>query len=147
MNKNTISCIIAILAIFLFTSQALSEYNSEKLAQSIGGYLTATDMFEKVTKSECGYVVKKKYSLISAVDEVMPYLRKQDRKEIESFLKNEIFIKQLEDNNKFLSGFMQAGAKDGLDKKTLCGMLVSTISLVYQKSVADWNYAKTYYLK
>lgn len=145
MNRKL--CKIVSIVILISSSTAFAEYNSEKLGQAIGSYITATDMFEKFTKSECGYAVKRSYSFASSLNETMPYLNNQDREEIKNFIQTNEFKKKLIENNEYINGFMHAGMKDGLDKKTLCGMLLSNTASLYQYSLTQWNYAKKHYAK
>lgn len=124
-----------------------AEYNSRKLGEAIGGYLIANDMFEKLSESECGYIVNRTYSFDAALKETMPYLSEPDKRELRSFLASKKFKKDLEENNEFIRGFMRAGKKDGLDERTICGMIASNIAVIYQKAKQKWEYAKQRYSK
>lgn len=139
--------LISMFSILICNSQAIAEYNAGKLGEAIGGYVIATDIIEKLSSSQCGYAVRKKYSREATINEVIPYLRKQDQKDLRSMLNSNSFQNDLAENNDFLSNFMSAGRQDGLDKNTLCGMLVSNVAMMYQKSKQQWLFAKENYLK
>ena len=53
------------------SSTSLAEYNSYKLAQAAGGFAIINDIFEKLTKSECGYAINKSYSLNKTLNEIL----------------------------------------------------------------------------
>lgn len=82
----------------LCSTVTFAEYNSRKLGEAIGGYLIANDMFEKLSKSECGYVVKKTYSFDAALKETMPYLNESDKQELKLFLASNKFKNDLKEN-------------------------------------------------
>ena len=56
------------------------------MGEAIGGYLIATDLMEKLSKSQCGYIVRKNYNFNNAVNEVMPHINNQDSKEIKLWI-------------------------------------------------------------
>jgi hypothetical protein len=129
------------------SSTSLAEYNSYKLAQAAGGFAIINDIFEKLTKSECGYAINKSYSLNKTLNEIFLYLNNKDREEFIAFLDSEKFKNDLAENNSFISEFLSAGQKDGLDEKTLCGMLVTVASTSLHQAQNQWDYAKKYYSK
>lgn len=147
MTHIAYSLIFGLLLSLSVTPSALAEYDAEKLGQAIGGYICATDMFEKLTKSYCGYAVKRKYSFKSALNETLPYLKVNDRAEIKSLINTKEFNNKLKENDDYISGFLIAGKKDGLDQQTLCGMLISNVAHLHQYSLNQWNYAKEHYAK
>ena len=124
-----------------------AEYNSNKMGQAVGGLLAATDMLMKFSNSECSYIVIKSYSVDKTFSEVLPYLPKKDRVQAKDYFTSSVFEKQLQENDRFIEGFLAAGKKDGLDTKTLCGMMASIISMNYPKAVQQWEYAKENYSK
>ena len=128
-------------------STSLAEYNSYKLGEAAGGFAIINDIFEKLTKSECSYAINKSYSLNKTLNEIFLYLNNKDREEFIAFLDSEKFKNDLAENNSLISEFINAGKKDGLDEKTLCGMLISIASMSYQKAEKQWDYAKKYYSK
>ena len=129
------------------SSTSLAEYNSYKLGQAAGGYAIINDIFEKLTKSECGYAINKSYSLNKTLNEIFLYLNNKDREEFIAFLESEKFKNDLAENDSFISGTINAGKKDGLDEKTICGMLVTIASVLYQEAQSQWDYAKEHYSK
>ena len=129
------------------SSTSLAEYNSNKLGQAAGGYAIINDIFEKLTKSECGYAINKSYSLNKTLNEIFLYLNSNDREEFIAFLASEKFKNDLVENDTFISETINAGKKDGLDEKTICGMLVTIASMSYQKAQIQWDYAKEHYSK
>ena len=129
------------------SSTSLAEYNSYKLGQAAGGYLIINDLFEKLTQSQCGYVINKSYSFNQTLNEILPYLNKKDREEIKTFLSSKKFKNDLAENNSFISEFISLGMQDGLDEKTLCGMLVTVASTSLHQAQNQWDYAKKYYSK
>ena len=129
------------------SSTSLAEYNSYKLGQAAGGYLIINDLFEKLTQSQCGYVINKSYSFNQTLNEILPYLNKKDREEIKTFLSSKKFKNDLAENNSFISEFISLGMQDGLDEKTLCGMLITIASMSDLEAQNQWDYAKEHYSK
>ena len=129
------------------SSTSLAEYNSYKLGQAAGGYAIINDIFEKLTKSECGYAINKSYSLNETLNEIFLYLNNEDREEFIAFLDSEKFKNDLAENDSFISGTINAGKKDGLDEKTICGMLVTIASMSYETAQNQWEFAKEHYSK
>jgi hypothetical protein len=129
------------------SSTSLAEYNSNKLGQAAGGYAIINDIFEKLTKSECGYAINKSYSLNETLNEIFLYLNSNDREEFIAFLESEKFKNDLVENDTFISETINAGKKDGLDEKTICGMLVTIASMSYETAQIQWDYAKEHYSK
>ena len=68
------------------SSTSLAEYNSHKLGQAAGGFAIINDIFEKLTKTECGYVINKSYSFYKTLNEIYLYLNNKDREEFITFL-------------------------------------------------------------
>ena len=142
-----------LLLIFLISigligsSTSLAEYNSFKLGQAAGGFAIINDIFEKLTKSECGYAINKSYSLNKTLNEIFLYLDNKDREEFIAFLDSEKFKNDLAENDSFISETINAGKKDGLDEKTICGMLVTIASMSYEKAQNQWEFAKEHYSK
>jgi hypothetical protein len=132
---------------FIGSSTSLAEYNSYKLAQAAGGYLIINDLFEKLTKSQCGYAINKSYSLNKTLNEIFLYLNNKDREEFIAFLYSEEFKNDLAENNSFISEFISLGMQDGLDEKTLCGMLITIASMSDLEAQNQWDYAKEHYSK
>tara|TARA_B110000467_G_C17876021_1_gene242333 strand:+ start:82 stop:519 length:438 start_codon:yes stop_codon:yes gene_type:complete len=126
---------------------SLAEYDSYKLGQAAGGFAIINDIFEKLTKSECGYVINKSYTLNKTLNEIFLYLNNKDREEFITFLDSEKFKNDLAENDSFITDTINAGKKDGLDVKTICGMLVTIASMSYQEAEKQWNYAKQHYSK
>jgi len=147
MYKNLLRIIAVVIINITMVAPSLAEYNSFKLGQSAGAYSAINDLFEKLTKSQCGYVIKKSYSFKATVNEIFPYLSSKDKKEFQSYIDSQEFKNQLNKNDEFISGFLNAGKSDGLDEKTLCGMLTSIAATLHLKAQTQWNYAKQHYSK
>lgn len=147
MSKKMIIVLLFVMTQFLFSSTTFAEYNSGKLGEAIGGYLIANDLLDKLSESKCGYAVKKNDSFNAAMEEVMPYLNGRDKKMFRSFIASNEFKRELEENNEFINGYLHAANKDGLDEKTICGMILSNIAMTYQIAQQQWDYAKQNYSK
>jgi len=128
---------------------ASAEYNSRKLGEATGAYLIAVDMILQLQKSQCGYVFKKKrYNFDSTVKEVLSYLRPDDQKELKTFLEGEEFRKSQEDNKHSIQESLQSSlGREGLDEKTICGMISSNTAMVHEYAKQKWEYAKKHYTK
>ena len=92
-------------------------------------------------------MINKSYSLNKTLNEIFLYLNNKDREEFITFLESEKFKNDLAENDSFISGTINAGKKDGLDVKTICGMLVTIVSMSYQEAEKQWDYAKQHYSK
>ena len=125
-----------------------AEYYSRKLGEATGAYLIAVDMILQLQKSQCGYVFKKKrYNFDSTVKEVQSYLRPNDQKELQAFLDGEEFRKSQEDNKHSIQESLRSLGREGLDEKTICGMIFSNIAMVHEHAKQKWEYAKEHYTK
>lgn len=144
--RNLQKPIIAIFsfALVLFPQHAFAQYNAGKLGEAAGGFLNSVDMVIQLKSSKCGYVIRKEYSFKQSLIEVKSYLKEKDRKELDRFLKQN-YTKMQNDNKYFIDDSLRAGERDGLDKKTLCGIISSQTALVYKYAQQKWEYAKKYY--
>jgi hypothetical protein len=129
------------------SSSSFAEYNSLKLGQAAGGYLIINDLFERLNKSVCSYAINRSYSYSEALDEIFLYLNTSDKQELIEFLESRKFKNDLVENNLFINEFLVLGKKDGLDEKTLCGMLISITSISYEQAQIQWDFAKEHYSK
>jgi len=141
-----------LLLLFVFfsligSSSSIAEYNSLKLGQGAGGYLIINDLYERINNSVCGYAINRSYSYDEALDEIFLYLNTNDKQELKGFLKSQKFKNDLVENSLFINEFLMNGKKDGLDEKTLCGMLISIASISYQKAQNQWDFAIEHYSK
>ena len=141
-----------LLLLFVFfsligSSSSIAEYNSLKLGQGAGGYLIINDLYERLNKSVCSYAINRSYSYDEALDEIFLYLNTNDKQELKDFLKGQKFKNDLVENSLFINEFLMNGKKDGLDEKTLCGMLISIASISYQKAQNQWDFAIEHYSK
>jgi hypothetical protein len=136
------------IAVIVNTSitTSFAKYDSFKLGHAAGAYIAINDLFEKLKKSKCGYVIKKSYNFKSALNEVTPYLNNKDRNELLLWVSTQKFKNKLAKNDEFINGFLNVAAKD-MDEKTLCGMLVSIAAISHLKATNDWNYAIEHFLK
>ena len=132
---------------FIGSSSSFAEYNSLKLGQGAGGFLIINHLYERLNKSVCSYAINKSYSYDEALDEVFLYLNTNDKKAFKDFLDSRKFKNDLVENSLIINEFLLNGKKDGLDEKTLCGMLISFASTSYKKSQNQWDYAKEHYSK
>jgi hypothetical protein len=145
MKKILFSVILSIGLIG--SSSAIAEYNSLKLGEGAGGYLIINDLSEKINNSVCGYATNMNHSFDEALDEIFLYLNENDKREINKFLKSQKFKKDLDENSQFINEFLVNGKKDGLDEKTLCGMLITIVTLTYEQAQIQWDFAKENYSK
>jgi len=93
---------------------------------AIGKYLIAVDIVEKFFASEfCNYLPQKKRLRLN--DEVALLRRKIPASlvpEFDQYFASREFQNERDDNQKIVEEFFKAGNKDGLDNKTLCGMML-----------------------
>ena len=132
---------------FIGSSSSFAEYNSLKLGQGAGGFLIINHLYERLNKSVCSYAINRSYSYDEALDEVFLYLNTNDKKAFKDFLDSRKFKNDLVENSLIINEFLLNGKKDGLDEKTLCGMLTSFASISYEKAQNQWNYAKEHHSK
>lgn len=125
-------------------SPAVAAYDSERLGDAVGGYLMATDLMEKFSKTECGYIVKKRVTFKAALDEVLPYLSGRDRKELLAAIQSGELDSMWAENDENVRVMIYA-AKQGTDPKTGCGVAFGITIGTYQRALQTWNYAKANY--
>jgi len=145
MNK--LLSVLLLLLGFIGSSESLAQYNSSKLGQGAGGYLIINHLYERLNKSVCSYAINRSYSYDEALDEVFLYLNTNDKQAFKDFLDSRKFKNDLVENSLFINEFLLNGKKDGMDEKTLCGMLISIASISYQKAQNQWDFAKEHYSK
>ena len=141
-----------LMPLFIFfsligSSSSFAEYNSLKLGQGAGGFLIINHLYERLNKSVCSYAINRSYSYDEALDEVFLYLNTNDKQAFKDFLDSRKFKNDLVENSLFINEFLLNGKKDGMDEKTLCGMLISIASISYQKAQNQWDFAKEHYSK
>ena len=141
-----------LMPLFIFfsligSSSSFAEYNSLKLGQGAGGFLIINHLYERLNKSVCSYAINRSYSYDEALDEVLLYLNTNDKKAFKDFLDSRKFKNDLVENSLIINEFLLNGKKDGMDEKTLCGMLISIASISYQKAQNQWDFAKEHYSK
>tara|TARA_B110000008_G_scaffold162820_1_gene163246 strand:+ start:111 stop:548 length:438 start_codon:yes stop_codon:yes gene_type:complete len=129
------------------SNSSFAEYNSLKLGQGAGGFLIINHLYERLDKSVCSYAINRSYSYDDALDEVFLYLNTSDKQEFKDFLDSRKFKNDLVENSLIINEFLLNGKKDGLDEKTLCGMLISLASVSYENAQNQWDYAKEHYSK
>jgi hypothetical protein len=128
-------------------SEARAEYDSRKLGNALGQYLAAIDILERLSKSKCSYIVRRNFRVKEAVKEAQKYLNDKDIREFERWLHSSQFKSKMAKNQTFIDGFLRVSIQDGIDEKTACGMLVTTVSTLYKKAEKQWNSAKFHYSK
>ena len=140
--------LISILSFGLIGSTpSIAEYNSLKLAQGAGGYLIINHLYERLNNSVCSYAINRSYSYDDALNEVFLHLNTNDRKEFKDFLESQKYKNDLIENSLIINEFLVSGKKDGLDEKTICGMLISIASISYEQAQIQWDFAKENYSK
>ena len=130
-----------------YSSISYAEYNSLKLGQGAGGYLIINHLYERLNNSVCSYAINRSYSYDDALNEVFLYLNTNDKQDFKDFLDSRKFKNDLVENSLIINEFLLNGKKDGLDEKTLCGMLISLASVSYENAQNQWDYAKEHYSK
>ena len=136
-----------IFLILTSSSSSYAEYNSLKLGQGAGGFLIINHLYERLNKSVCGYAIDRSYRYDEALEEVFLYLNTNDKQEYKDLLDSRKYKNDLVENSLMINEFLLNGKKNGLDEKTLCGMLISFASTSYKKSQNQWDYAKEHYSK
>jgi thymidylate synthase len=128
-------------------SQVFAEYNSEKIAEGIGSYAMATDLLNKVSSSRCGYILRGEYSIEKVIEEVLPYLTKEDQKEIKKFFEGQFFKEKAVQNKKDVEDAILIGELQGLNLNEICKKINSNATRVYKYSFEQWEHAKKSYSK
>jgi hypothetical protein len=109
----------------------------EKFLETMGQYLTAVDMNERIQKSRCAYAYRKRiFSLNSALEEVMPMLELSEKRELMDMISSG----KLDENQGILDGYFESAARDGLDDKTACGLVVGAFTGLNQQAIENWIY-------
>lgn len=116
------------LSVLFFSSLATSGHSAADYSTgvAVGNYLVAVDMVEKFFASEfCNYLPNKKHLRFNEqVNLVRRNIRAALVPEFDQYLASREFQNERKDNQKIIEGFFRAGNKDGLDNKTLCGMML-----------------------
>ena len=137
------------LAACFYISNSFAEYNADKLGEAAGAYLVATDVMEKISKSECGWVTKsrlitkKSYNLDETKGEIILYLTEKDAKNIQEYLESSEFKKELAENDAYITGIMAPDKMgSGAYKDNYCVQIVSKVLSIYAEAEQNWNNAK-----
>lgn len=132
--------------LFLFLtsvySQAVVASTAYEQGKVLGAYAAAVDLMEEISRSPCGYAIKKRYSLDQSLKEVESQTGPQQAA-IREYLKTPDFKAELkrlrQKNREFVSEYIRKLQQDGIDQKTLCGMLIGFSISSFQTASQEWQ--------
>ncbi len=137
-----------VLSVLLIPQYATSEYKPEVLAEHGGSYIFANQLMLSLSESECGYALKNvdySQNFEMAVADVKGSLRDEDKHELQSFLDGSGFAQIKKESDEIIDSQLYGFIKSGLDKKTACGMVVSTCAITLNNAKQRWVDAKKLY--
>jgi hypothetical protein len=109
----------------------------------LGAYATSVDLLEQLSRSSCGYAVKKHYSLAQTIREIEAQAKPAQEEALARYLKSAEFQQELKriraKNQQFISGFIDNAKSGGLDDKTTCGMVLGSALSSFQAASQDWQ--------
>lgn len=139
---------IALIIISLSHVASSSERSiNNQLGEVVGNLLTTTDILERLSKTDCSYLIKKNYNVKSSINKIILSFPKNEQPQLSKIFRGKGFTEKLEQNIKLINGYFEAGKKDGLDKKTLCGMFVAKVSTLHQSNKTSWITVKKAYFQ
>ena len=121
--------LIAFLISVEFISNSYAEYNSYKMGQAIGSYITAAINLNQLKESPCGYLACKTIPIQRIVDESKLYLMPTDRKELLDGI-NKMLPGIKLDADRFINEFLEKTSQK-YSTKTACGMLLQNAKQNY----------------
>lgn len=139
---------IAVLSVFLIPQYAASEYRPEILAEHGGSYIFANQLMLSLSESECGYALKGgeyNQNFKMAVADVKNSLRDEDKLELQSFLDGSGFAQIKEESAGIIHDQLYGFITNGLDKKTACGMVISSCAITLNNAKQRWVDSKKLY--
>lgn len=136
---NQIQSVIASSVVFFMCSSSFGQTTDLEVGLAAGTYLGAVDLLEKMSESPCGYAINKEYSLSEATDVVLNHLSSPMKSEVDSYINGPEGQAKFKENDAFISGFLSASEKDGIDEKTACGMLITNAALLRNNAAKDWS--------
>jgi hypothetical protein len=140
MRKYFIKSILFLMPTIFFHQNSFSAMTDSQV-NVIVAYIASSDMMVKLKKSKCGYVIKRTLPTVSSVvSEIKTYLKGEDLNEIISFYNSPEFEVKMKKNDYFIDGFLANSAKDGVDEKTSCGLLLGIVASKDNK--AEWEKIK-----
>ena len=117
---------------------SIAEYNPKKLALAAGQYLYVVAQMELLGSSECSYIQKKNYNTGQVIEEMASYFESKHRTAfIERASTENIFSTAKAD----FEGYFEAGRRDGLDIKTLCGLYLGISTNMFTKVEREYQLA------
>lgn len=123
-----------------FPFDAYGEYNSFELGRAAGGYVFAVGLLEYLGRTNCSYAIRKAYNVSLTVQSIFPIFQPSDQRQIQELSMSEDFQSEIAET---VEGMRSAARNDGLDEKTVCGVVVANVSLLYDTALQSWNYAKS----
>jgi hypothetical protein len=97
---------------------------------------------EEISRSPCGYLIKKRYSLDQSLKEIERQTGPQ-QVAIREYLKTSDFKAELkrlrQKNREFVSEYIHKSQQDGIDQKTLCGALIGISIGSFQTASQEWQ--------
>ncbi|MEQ6918018.1 hypothetical protein [Halomonas aquatica] len=120
-----------------------SAYN---MAVASGKLIAATNLAESLKESECGYAIKKTYSTSDVIEEIKLVLRESDAESLDRYVSSNDFQEEMiESEEGLINKPLAIMKRDGVDKKTACGMLVANMAILLDSSRVEWERSKNKY--
>jgi hypothetical protein len=115
-------------------------YDSFEISNAAGMYLTSADIQQKLSTSQCGYVIKKAPPTVEGrLQEILGYLNYADKIELEKFVRSSEFNQKMKNNDVIINDIKKAFIAEGYDEKTTCGLLLGTLSQMIAKGDSAWR--------
>lgn len=129
-------------------TESHGQYNSRALGEAGGMYIGIHHVLAAMKNSPCGYALRKTYDVKVAISEVKSVLRDSDRRELDVMLSGSEWQREKKElEHTFIYGLLEAGKRDKLDTKTVCGMVVANVSQALKTASDRWKETKERALK
>ena len=124
----------------MMLSSPVSAYDAVEVSNAIGMYLGAADLQQKLSNSQCSYVSKKTPPrLEDRLREVLSYLTPSDKAELENYVRSADFKNKMAKHKIIINDMYDAYLKEGIDKRTACGLLWGSLSQMISKGELAWK--------
>lgn len=124
----------------LFLTPLAFAYDQFEISNAAAMYITAADLQQKLSFSQCAYAIKKAPPNVEArLQEVLSYLTPSDKVEVEKFVRSNDFKKKMDKNKIIINDIYDSFIKEGYDNKTACGLLLGSLSQAISKGELTWK--------
>ena len=124
---------------------ALSESPKFMLGEAAGAYIAAVDIIDNFEKTECTYLISGHYNIYTTLNEISPYLNREDLTFLQNYIKSDKFKAVSKQNYNMLFNFLDTARKSNYDMDIACKSLFQHVASIYNNAKHNWEFARVNY--